>query len=285
MGTFRKNLSGTMAFHSYVPIPLQDICIIHTPAIDKLIVEVENAMHEFNLYMKQLSEEQTLQLMEREAEASCKLALGIRPSIFEFVTDTNNNNNDLKEDTVNLLKATGYAWEALRELPLSARLLKNAHYLMCGSVRYAKKYAGDFRHSPVWIGEKGSDLRTALFIPPVDEDMLKAISDLEHYIHEDSPENIFVRAALIHYQFEMIHPFIDGNGRVGRLLNLLYLCEQGILNKPILPISDELHKRAFMYYMQLQYVNSSGSYEDWVKFFLEVLKTAASLNMDGSKLS
>lgn len=181
----------------------------------------------------------------------------------------------LKEDTDNLLKATLYAFRVKDELPLSGRLLKQCHYLLCQSEHYAKKYPGEFRTSPVWIGWNGSSLQNALFIPPVYEDMIKAISDLEHYIHYEEQENVFVRAALIHYQFEMIHPFIDGNGRIGRLLNLLFLAEKKVLSQPLLPLSYLLSRNAIRYYRQIQQVNETGAYEDWVHFFLTMLRDSA----------
>ena len=227
MRSYRKHLSGEAAFKSFVPMPLSEIQVIHTEELDKLIMETESAMQQFNDDASQLSEEQIEQLMRQEAENSCKLALGEQPLSFGFMPDAD---SALEEDTDNLLKATSYAIEAMDELPLSTRLLKNAHYLMCYSERYAKKYPGEFRTSPVWIGWKGNGLKDAMFVPPVYDDMIEAFSDLERYINYEDLENVFVRAALIHYQFEMIHPFIDGNGRVGRLLNTLYLMEQHVLN-------------------------------------------------------
>lgn len=270
MGTYRKHLSGDMAFRSFVPTPLSEIRIVHTERLDKLIMEVEDAMRRLNAYAVQLSDEQVLQFMRQEAESSCKLASGGQSVSFALGADTN---DESMEDAENLLKATLYALEAMDELPLSARLLKNIHYLMCDSERYAKKYPGEFRNSPVWIGRKGSGLNDALFVPPVYEDMANAFSDLERYVHYEESENVFVRAALIHYQFEMIHPFIDGNGRAGRLLNTLFLISHAV-RKPILQLSDVLNQHSFQYYMELQRLNETGNYEQWIDFFLRILKNA-----------
>ena len=275
MTTYRKHLSGEAAFRSFVPTPLSEIQVIHTEELDKLIMEVESAMQQFNDNASQLSDEQVRRLMQQEAENSCQLALGEQPLFFGFMTNTN---NALEEDTNNLLKATSYAIEAMDELPLSARLLRNAHYLMCNSERYEKKYPDEFRTSPVWIGRKGNSLKDAIFVPPVYDDMIAAFSNLERYINYEDSENIFVRAALIHYQFEMIHPFIDGNGRVGRLLNTLYLIEQNVLKSPILQLSDALKRRILEYYMGLQYVNDTQEYNDWLRFYLTTLKLASSIN-------
>ena len=181
MTTYRKHLSGEAAFKSFVPTPLSEIQVIHTEELDKLIMETESAM-------QQLSEEQIKQLMRQEAENSCKLALGEQPLSFGFMP---NADNLLEEDTDNLLKATSYAIDAMEELPLSARLLKNAHYLMCNSERYGKKYPGEFRISPVWIGWKGNGLKDAMFVPPVYDDMIEAFSDLERYINYEDSENVY----------------------------------------------------------------------------------------------
>lgn len=274
MRSYRKHLSGEAAFKSFVPTPLSEIQVIHTEELDKLIMETESAMRQFNDDVSQLSEEQIKQLMWQEAENSCKLALGEQPLSFGFMPDAD---SALEEDTDNLLKATSYAIEAMDELPLSARLLKNAHYLMCNSERYEKKYPGEFRTSPVWIGWKENGLKDAMFVPPVYDDMIEAFSDLERYINYEDSENVFVRAALIHYQFEMIHPFIDGNGRVGRLINTLYLMEQHVLKCPVLQLSNVLKKRILGYYMGIQHVNETGTYNDWLCFYLNAIKSACSM--------
>lgn len=274
MATYRKHLSGEAVFKSFVPTPLSEIQVIHTEDLDKLIMETESAMQQFNIDTSRFSEEQVLQFMRQEAEKSCQLALGEQPLSFGFMPDAD---SALEEDTDHLLKATSYAIEAMDELPLSARLLKNAHYLMCRSERYAKKYPGEFRTSPAWIGWKGNGLKDAMFVPPVYDDMTEAFSDLERYINYEESENVFVRAALIHYQFEMIHPFIDGNGRIGRLLNTLYLMEQHVLKYPILQFSNILKKRVLGYYIGIQHVNETGEFNDWLRFYLLAVKSASSI--------
>lgn len=263
-----------MAFKSFIPALLSEICIVHTERLDKLIMEVEDAIRMLNAYVGQLSEEQIMKLMKEEAESSCKLAWDKQPAPFVLSIHTD---EELKEDTENLLKATLYALKAMNELPLSARLLKNAHYLMCNSERYTKKYPGEFRTSPIWIGWKGNVLKDAMFVPPVYDDMIEAFSDLEHYINYENSENVFVRAALIHYQFEMIHPFIDGNGRIGRLLNTLYLMEHNVLKYPILQLSDVLKRNILGYYMGIQHVNKTMEYNDWLYFYLMAIKSASSI--------
>ena len=152
---------------------------------------------------------------------------------------------------------------------------KQIHYLVAHSPRYEKKYPGEYRTSPVWIGRVGSDLRTAQFVAPVEEDMIPAITDLENYINYDTSAHPLVQAALIHYQFEAIHPFIDCNGRVGRILNTFFLIERGILKHPVLPLSESLKRVAAQYYVLLQEVSDTGNYDGWVKFFLRMIVDAA----------
>ena len=114
----------------------------------------------------------------------------------------------------------------------------------------------------------------ALFIPPIYEDMIEAFSELEHFINYNRTENVFIRAALIHYQFETIHPFIDANGRVGRLLNTLYLIENGIIKKPVLKWSEILWEQRNHYYSELQYTHETGIFENWIIFFLTTINEA-----------
>lgn len=273
MMKYRRHLWGDMAFSSFIPTSLFQIQVTRTPQTDRLIAEAETALRQLNADAARLSNEQLEKLMRQEAESSCRLASGEPSLSFDFMIKTDD--DTLMTEAENLLQATRYAVEAMDELPLSARILKNAHYLMCQSEQYEKKYPGEFRNSPVWIGWKENGLKEALFVPPVYEDMTEAFSDLERYIHSEDTENVLVRAALIHYQFEMIHPFIDGNGRIGRLLNLLFLKQEEVLEKPVLLLSNPLYKRAAVYYRNIQRVNEAAGYDKWIDFFLTALKNAA----------
>lgn len=273
--SYRKHLSGESAFYSFIPVPLSGVAVEHTPAMDRLIAETAEAIHAMNARTARITGQERTEGMRREAKASCELALG-KPNVFAAFTLSDGRDSDaLQTDTDNLIAATDYALGARTALPLSGRLLKNAHYLACRSERYEKKYPGEFRTSPVWIGRKGCGLRDALFVPPVDEDMTGAFSDLEKYINYADDEHVLVRAALIHYQFEMIHPFIDANGRMGRLLNTLFLMEQNVISEPVLPLSEMLGRRVVRYYMELQNVSMTGCYDDWIMFFLSVVRDAA----------
>ena len=138
-----------------------------------------------------------------------------------------------------------------------------------------KKNPGEFRRSQSWIGPAGSTLKNARYIPPNVEDMTSAMSELEKYINESQEYDPLVQAALIHYQFETIHPFLDGNGRIGRLLILLYLIQQNLLGQPVLYVSYFLKKNQIEYYDRISEVRRTGNYEQWIRFFLEALHSAA----------
>jgi Fic family protein len=153
-------------------------------------------------------------------------------------------------------------------------------------VRGQEKYPGEFRRSQNWIGPVYCTLKDARFIPPNVEDMNAAMSALEIYINDNNQYDPLIQAALIHYQFETIHPFLDGNGRIGRLLILLYLMEQKLLSKPVIYVSYFLKKNQVEYYDRISEVRRSGNYEQWVTFFLEALSGAAGDAIDSiEKLS
>ena len=189
------------------------------------------------------------------------------------------NSNRTVADVVHYIKATEFAVKRLKELPLCTRLIKEAHAVLMEGVRGQEKSPGEFRHSQNWIGGQGSTLRNARYIPPSPEDMTEAMSCLEKYINTDdetgdSPD-VLVRAALVHYQFETIHPFLDGNGRVGRLLITLFLMEKRVLSAAALSVSGFLKRNRAEYYDRLAEVRRTGNYEQWVKFFLQALAESA----------
>ncbi|MGG5372083.1 Fic family protein [Enterococcus sp. AZ196] len=179
------------------------------------------------------------------------------------------------EEIVNYIAATNYALERQKKLPLSNRFLREIHEKLMSGVRGQEKNPGEFRHSQNWIGPQGSTIATAKYVPPTVEKMDNALNDLEKYIHSADTLHPLIQAALIHYQFETIHPFLDGNGRVGRLLIILFLLEKKVIQAPILYISLELKRNQYEYYDRMMAVRNTGNYEQWVKFFLEVVTHAA----------
>lgn len=179
-------------------------------------------------------------------------------------------------DVINYMKATSYALSRLETLPLCNRLLREIHEVLMENVRGQEKNPGEFRKSQNWIGPANCSLREARYIPPNVDDMQEAMDSLEDYINNNEEYDVLVRAALIHYQFETIHPFLDGNGRIGRLLILLYLIEKNLLKKPVIYVSFFLKKNQVEYYDRISEVRRSGNYEQWIRFFLESVESAAS---------
>jgi len=151
--------------------------------------------------------------------------------------------------------------------------------MLMENARGQEKTPGEFRRSQNWIGGIGSNLKTARYIPPTSEDMTTAMHELERYMNDDtaiSELDLLIQAALIHYQFETIHPFLDGNGRIGRLLVTLFLMEKGALSSPVLYISYSLKLNRLEYYDRMMLVREKGEYEQWVQFFLTAILEAAS---------
>lgn len=192
------------------------------------------------------------------------------------------NVNDVKE-VVNYVKAIKFGIERLETLPMSNRLIKELHAMLLENTRGHHKTPGEFKRSQNWIGAGNATLKTAAFVPPCPEDALAAMSDLEKYMHEDSTYPILIDCALVHYQFETIHPFLDGNGRVGRLLITLYLFWKGVIEKPILYPSYYLKQNRQEYYDRLMSVRQSGNYEQWVLFFLKSIIEASDSAINDTK--
>ena len=171
-------------------------------------------------------------------------------------------------EVVNYVRAMNYGLDRLSALPLSNRLLKEIHFELLRGVRGAELSPGEYRRSQNWIGPQGCTLAEAVFVPPSPHDMEKAMGELEYFMHDSAPIPPLVKCALLHSQFETIHPFLDGNGRLGRLLITFYLCQQGILRRPLLYLSGYFKERRDEYYTRLQAVRDSGDWEGWLQFFL-----------------
>lgn len=166
------------------------------------------------------------------------------------------------------VKAMNYGLSRLGQFPLSLRLIKEIHKELLDSGRGSDKSPGEFRRTQNWIGAAGSSLRDAAFIPPPPAEMQTALNDLETYLHQDTDLPLLVRIALVHAQFETIHPFLDGNGRVGRLLITFLLCHAKVLRRPLLYLSYFFKEHRAEYYEKLDAVRFAGDWEGWTVFFL-----------------
>ena len=179
-------------------------------------------------------------------------------------------------EVVNYVRAMNHGLQRLGTLPLSLRLLREIHGELMTGVRGGDKSPGEFRISQNWIGGSGSTLRDASFIPPPPHELMPALGQLEVFLHSARAEvPLLVRCALAHAQFETIHPFLDGNGRVGRLLITLMLCEEGALSRPLLYLSLYLKAHRAEYYDRLTAIRSLGHWEQWLAFFLRGVSLTA----------
>lgn len=256
--------NGGFPYKAFLPTKLQDVELTYTPDLVTLIGKTRAALATLVARYQMLSEGKQQEfretMLETEVAASLKLAAA----------------DDSQADHDWLKRAIPYALAELEKLPLSHRLLTAVHDMVLHDLSHYQQNPGEFRRSPIWIGKKDATLtKGATFVPPAPEDMKDAFSALEHYMNEEQETEPLVRAALIHYQFEMIHPFLDGNGRVGRILALLVLKDAGLLPAPILPLSTALLNQSFSYYADLLGVENNGTYEVWVRYFIGCILYAA----------
>lgn len=178
-------------------------------------------------------------------------------------------------DVVNYIGALAYGLERLKSLPLSLRLLREIHAELMQGTRGGMLEPGEFRRSQNWIGPAGCTLTTAKFVPPAPDDMMAALGDLENFLHSEEPMPLLIKVGLAHAQLETIHPFLDGNGRVGRLLVTFLLCEKGALRRPLLYLSHFLKRNRTEYYDRLQGTRDRGDWEAWLTFFLQGVQSVA----------
>lgn len=277
-GCFITNLSGEMAYQSFRPNPLPP-----EPPIEmskEMIAKLVDANRKLATLDGLSSRIPNMDLfvsmyVRKEALLSSQIE-GTQCTLDDILNPFAEENINLNvSDVVNYIQAEEFAIDRLQTLPLCNRLIKETHAVLMEGVRGQEKNPGEFRYSQNWIGGQGSTLRNARYIPPNPEDMINAMSDLEKYMNGEDSLDPLIQAALIHYQFETTHPFLDGNGRVGRLLITLFLMEKKILSTPSLYISYFLKMNRIEYYDRMTRVRKTGDYEQWVLFFLQALSDSA----------
>ena len=278
-GTLRNNLSGKLAYYSFFPTPLQSLRQLNLTeetyrtlsACSRMLGELEGMLYfvpNADMYLTMYVRKEALLSSQIEG-TQCTFDDLLSPS------QTQLHHKDVA-DVVNYVRAVDRGVELLKKMPLCTRLLRQVHAVLLDGVRGTEKNPGELRSSQNWIGPSGCTIATASFVPPNIEDLSNTLQDLERFINEPQVEmDPIVRAALVHYQFKTAHPFLDGNGRLGRLLITLMLINDGVLHSCLFYPSFQFKKNRSEYYRQLTSVRERGTYEEWIEFFCNSLLESA----------
>ena len=262
----------------FLPEKINHSFIWTDPTTNELLEKASLKLGELNSFSRLIPDTDMFIIIHifKEAVVSSRIE-GTQTNIEEAFVSEKDIDPEKKDDWTevnNYVKALNNAIIELETLPLSTRLIKNTHKILLSSVRGEHKSPGEFRTSQNWIG--GASLADAVFIPPSHNELPDLLSDFEHFLnnYEIQVPNL-IKIAIAHYQFETIHPFLDGNGRIGRLLITLYLVSSGILEKPILYLSDFFEKNKTLYYDNLTFVRTKNDLQQWIRFFLTgIIQTA-----------
>lgn len=224
--------------------------------------------------------------VRKEAVLSSQIE-GTQASFADILSAEYNQIEDQRRDDIgevsNYVHAMNWGLKELESFPLSLRLIRNIHKELLQNTRGSHRNPGEFRTSQNWIGPAGCTISNATFVPPSVPEMKKALGDLELYLYKDDGLPALVKIALIHAQFETIHPFLDGNGRMGRLLITFWLCQQEILTRPLLYLSYYFKQHRTEYYDRLMDVRKKGDWENWIKFFLRGIAEVADESTSSAK--
>lgn len=265
------NYKQQYKYQSFSPSKINHGYVWSDASINTLLEEANILLGQLNAYTMIVPNVDLFVQMHitKEANTSSRIE-GTKTEMDEALMEKENIDPERRDDweeVQNYIKAMNEAIEALKKLPISKRLIKQTHETLWQGVRGEVKQPGEFRISQNWIG--GSNLTNAFYIPPHQDEVEDLMSDLESFIHnEELDVPHLIKLAIVHYQFETIHPFLDGNGRIGRLLITLYLVSNGLLNYPSLYLSDFFERNKGAYYDALTVVRSSNDLIHWIKFFL-----------------
>ena len=272
------NLIQRYQYKSFEPSKVNTEWLIDNAELQLLLSQADIKLGELNAFSQLIPDVDFFIKMHilKEGTKSSKIE-GTQTNIDDAVQKEENIEAEKKDDWLevyNYVEAMNQSIKALDKLPLSNRLLKQAHKSLMQGVRGNRKTPGEFRKSQNWIG--GASLRDAVFIPPHQDSVDDLMNDLEKFLHNENlviPQ--LIKIGIAHYQFETIHPFLDGNGRIGRLLITLYLVSNDLLSKPTLYLSDFFEKHRSLYYDNLTRVRTHNDLVQWLKFFLEGMRATS----------
>lgn len=269
-----KFVQQSTGYKSFVPAYINETFTWKDPSINTMFEKATlqlGALNSFSQFVPDINLFIQMHVL-KEATVSSRIE-GTQTNMEEALISKQEMNPEKRDDwqeVANYTQAMNYAIERLGVLPLSSRLIRETHKVLMEDVRGEHKLPGEYRSSQNWIG--GASINDAVFVPPPFTEVEALMNDLEKFIHNDEIQvPHLIRIAIAHYQFETIHPFLDGNGRVGRLMITLYLITHRILDKPVLYLSDFFEKHKGLYYDNLMNVRRRNDLSQWIKFFLEAV--------------
>lgn len=272
-----RRTGGAQGYVAYFPRPIPRVVDV-SPANLLLLADAEAALGKLAGAGRLLPHTQLLvgPYLRREAVASTRIE-GTQASLVE-VFDAEASDQPLGpdvEEVLNYVRAMETGLHRLSTLPVSTRLIRDMHAVILAGVRGRERQPGELRTTQNWIGPSGATIETATFVPPPPGELGGLLTDLERFVHEEPGLPPLVQAALLHYQFETIHPFLDGNGRLGRLLVVFFLVVRDRLPEPLLYLSPYFEAHRQQYYEALQGVRERGDFDHWLGMFLEAVQTQA----------
>ena len=275
-------------YKSFIPNKINYDWVWNDSELNKLLAEANLQLGTLNGFAEQIPNIDIYIKMHVKVEANKSSRIeGTRTTIDEDlleILDVNPEKRDDWQEVQNYVEAVNYGINRIKELPVCTRLIKEIHTILMQGVRGEHKNPGEYRTSQNWIG--GSRPSNAIYVPPIPNEVGNCLSDLEKFINNDeinTPD--LIKIAMIHYQFESIHPFLDGNGRTGRILIPIYLLSKGLLSKPCFYISDYIEKNKETYYDFLSRVRTQNDMISWIKFFLEAtIETAKTARIKFEKI-
>lgn len=275
-------------YKSFIPNKINYDWVWNDSELNKLLAEANLQLGTLNGFAEQIPNIDIYIKMHVKVEANKSSRIeGTRTTIDEDlleILDVNPEKRDDWQEVQNYVEAVNYGIDRIKELPVCTRLIKEIHTILMQGVRGEHKNPGEYRTSQNWIG--GSRPSNAIYVPPIPNEVGNCLSDLEKFINNDeinTPD--LIKIAMIHYQFESIHPFLDGNGRTGRILIPIYLLSKGLISKPCFYISDYIEKNKEAYYDFLSRVRTQNDMISWIKFFLEAtIETAKTARIKFEKI-